>query len=193
MLPEETHVYHHHSEKEKPTPRVSFLGCDYIRTQTRTKKKKGNIMLNMIEYADGPRLMYGDDKIADWYRALTPVQQSIARHEREEAFMNKHELAFTKARSCIWKVLKGKGHRCSIKCDTVKRILHFDHYKIFRHVPSGTYFFTNQPYDLNQQEFDQWQAFCEEFGGETWIEPHELAFWFPGRTPLVVVSKVRKG
>ncbi len=68
----------------------------------------------------------------------------------------------------------------------------FDHVELFWIPAVGEYVFTSQPYDVSMSDWEAMQAFAEKNGLRVTISIED-AWWYPGRTPLIVWRRGKGG
>lgn len=101
---------------------------------------------------------------------------------------------------CLGKVLYGRAHTCAAYygpwrkakpvCEVSKQKSNawFDHARMFWSPSRREYVLTAQPYDVSLDKYQAMERFASEHGLTVEISLED-AWWYPGRTPLIVWRK----
>jgi hypothetical protein len=114
-----------------------------------------------------------------------------------QAWMAKLGAVKSRGARCLGRVCYGRGHRCgpwpyrNPICQAYKHKWGewFDHAELFWLPESQEYVLAAQPYDVSLTDFRDMEAFAEAHGLAIDVSLED-AWWYPGRTPLVVWRRV---
>jgi hypothetical protein len=154
----------------------------------------------MIEQYRGVPLEKRGDSF--YFTDLTLVATHYAKGRNESlrtAFMLRHNLTESKSRAFPpWLVLlpKGMRHYPSFTrneggAHELHRLMNeayaCDHETLF--VKNGKYVYTSQPYDMDLYGYQAVESYWQNLGLFVGISITD-AWWYPGRTPLLVIAQV---
>ena len=139
-----------------------------------------------------------------WYfehPALAETHDGKSNETKCKAWMEKAGIVDSRGYGfCLGKVLYGRGHSCGhmyglgVKdkpvCQASRQKSHewFDHTRMFWSPNRREYVLTAQPYNVSLDKYQEMERFASEHGLTVEISLED-AWWYPGRTPLIVWRK----
>lgn len=117
--------------------------------------------------------------------------------QKRQAWLDQAAVKECKARG-LGKVVHGRGWSCTGSRDPcevcriyeVRRSEWFDHGELFWDPEGREYVFTAQPYNVSDTDYRDMRRFAERHGLTVEISVGD-AWWYPGRTPLIVWRRAR--
>ena len=121
--------------------------------------------------------------------------------EKRGAWMEKVGAIESKGCCCLGKVMNGRGHHgcypapsgrpANPACKLYHEKQHpwFDHAELFWFPSTREYVLTAQPYNVDLAMVEAMQAAAKELGMILWKTSIAEAWWYPGKTPLLVWRK----